>query len=457
MLSDAPRGAKADAEPSAGVGRPSSEAGAEASALHTAPMQRWSSYVWRRGTVPIWWGAEIKSTVGEAEIFVAAKDPYSGTDAYFERIAAAYLPEADLEPAAAAPTPATAAPADTAPATPGPAAAAAVATGAVAVDVAVTAPELAAAAVGASAAEASSGVGAGASAAQGGGGVPHQGALEGGGETLPQSAPEQSAVTGHPGAVGIASDGSVCDAAAAAASGGAAGGSGAGAGGSACGGGSAAGGVGAAEGEAAEEPLPPPLPPKPAQRSSELAQQLRQARQLQPAQQVGASQRRARLLPVTCVNLLRCSLKAPELLLSEHFHEGVRAAKRDSTAGLEVHVVNFDWHFSLKTLGEACCTPWPQSILCPLAAKWPQACYRPGMAALVRMLSLSKAGLVRTDRALPRGGVSWAFWNHHLTSWSQHPPSRGPRGAPTRGGLNLPFLHSPGLPLLTGACCTRWR
>lgn len=33
----------------------------------------WSSYVWRRGTVPIWWGAEIKSTVGEAEIFVSVR------------------------------------------------------------------------------------------------------------------------------------------------------------------------------------------------------------------------------------------------------------------------------------------------------------------------------------------------------------------------------------------------
>ena len=40
----------------------------------------WSSYVWRRGTVPIWWGVEIKSGgVGEATIIVSARRPYRGT------------------------------------------------------------------------------------------------------------------------------------------------------------------------------------------------------------------------------------------------------------------------------------------------------------------------------------------------------------------------------------------
>ena len=40
----------------------------------------WSSYVWRRGTVPIWWGVEIKSGgVGEATIVVSADRPYNGT------------------------------------------------------------------------------------------------------------------------------------------------------------------------------------------------------------------------------------------------------------------------------------------------------------------------------------------------------------------------------------------
>jgi hypothetical protein len=40
----------------------------------------WSAYVWRRGTVPIWWGVEIKSGgVGEASIVVSARRPYRGT------------------------------------------------------------------------------------------------------------------------------------------------------------------------------------------------------------------------------------------------------------------------------------------------------------------------------------------------------------------------------------------
>lgn len=41
---------------------------------------QWSSYVWRRGTVPIWWGVEIKSGgVGEATIVVSNAKPYRGT------------------------------------------------------------------------------------------------------------------------------------------------------------------------------------------------------------------------------------------------------------------------------------------------------------------------------------------------------------------------------------------
>ena len=40
----------------------------------------WSTYVWRRGTVPIWWGVEIKSGgVGEASIVVSNAKPYRGT------------------------------------------------------------------------------------------------------------------------------------------------------------------------------------------------------------------------------------------------------------------------------------------------------------------------------------------------------------------------------------------
>ncbi|OAE30181.1 hypothetical protein AXG93_4295s1360 [Marchantia polymorpha subsp. ruderalis] len=49
-----------------------------------------SSYLWRRGTVPIWWGAEIKSTVAEAEIYVAETDPYLGSGKYYRRLARRY-------------------------------------------------------------------------------------------------------------------------------------------------------------------------------------------------------------------------------------------------------------------------------------------------------------------------------------------------------------------------------
>ena len=41
---------------------------------------QWSSYIWRRGTVPIWWGVELRQGgVGEATINVNARNPYRGT------------------------------------------------------------------------------------------------------------------------------------------------------------------------------------------------------------------------------------------------------------------------------------------------------------------------------------------------------------------------------------------
>eukprot|EP00850_Spirogloea_muscicola_P003900 SM000016S01888 [mRNA] locus=s16:476486:484208:+ [translate_table: standard] len=47
------------------------------------------TYVWRRGTVPIWWGAEIKTYVSEAEIFVSDK-PYEGAATYYKRLQLRY-------------------------------------------------------------------------------------------------------------------------------------------------------------------------------------------------------------------------------------------------------------------------------------------------------------------------------------------------------------------------------
>eukprot|EP00958_Prasinococcus_capsulatus_P006767 scaffold630_cov399-Prasinococcus_capsulatus_cf.AAC.2 len=62
-----------------------------------APVSRfWSSYVWRRGTVPIWWGQEIKSSVSEAEIYVSER-PYEGTGSYFQRLVDGYLPLCNLK------------------------------------------------------------------------------------------------------------------------------------------------------------------------------------------------------------------------------------------------------------------------------------------------------------------------------------------------------------------------
>ncbi|KAF2589070.1 hypothetical protein F2Q70_00041149 [Brassica cretica] len=49
-----------------------------------------SSYIWRRGTIPIWWGAELKMTAAEAEIYVAAKDPYKGSTEYYQRLSKRY-------------------------------------------------------------------------------------------------------------------------------------------------------------------------------------------------------------------------------------------------------------------------------------------------------------------------------------------------------------------------------
>uniref|UniRef100_A0A0D9V0Q8 Phosphoinositide phosphatase SAC9 n=1 Tax=Leersia perrieri TaxID=77586 RepID=A0A0D9V0Q8_9ORYZ len=49
-----------------------------------------STYIWRRGTIPIWWGAEIKNAVSvEAEIYIAA-DPFDGSLEYYQRLGRRY-------------------------------------------------------------------------------------------------------------------------------------------------------------------------------------------------------------------------------------------------------------------------------------------------------------------------------------------------------------------------------
>ncbi|CAL9245733.1 unnamed protein product [Arabidopsis halleri] len=49
-----------------------------------------NSYIWRRGTIPIWWGAELKMTAAEAEIYVADRDPYKGSTDYYQRLSKRY-------------------------------------------------------------------------------------------------------------------------------------------------------------------------------------------------------------------------------------------------------------------------------------------------------------------------------------------------------------------------------
>ncbi|OIV93216.1 hypothetical protein TanjilG_27395 [Lupinus angustifolius] len=49
-----------------------------------------NTYVWRRGTIPIWWGAELKITAAEAEIYVSDCDPYKGSVQYYQRLSKRY-------------------------------------------------------------------------------------------------------------------------------------------------------------------------------------------------------------------------------------------------------------------------------------------------------------------------------------------------------------------------------
>ncbi|XP_071721407.1 probable phosphoinositide phosphatase SAC9 isoform X2 [Rutidosis leptorrhynchoides] len=49
-----------------------------------------NTYIWRRGTIPIWWGAELKMTAAEASIYVSERDPYKGSARYYQRLTKRY-------------------------------------------------------------------------------------------------------------------------------------------------------------------------------------------------------------------------------------------------------------------------------------------------------------------------------------------------------------------------------
>ncbi|KAL3752756.1 hypothetical protein ACJRO7_000192 [Eucalyptus globulus] len=50
-----------------------------------------NTYVWRRGTVPIWWHAELKLDATQADIYVSDQDPYKGSPQYFQRLSNRYV------------------------------------------------------------------------------------------------------------------------------------------------------------------------------------------------------------------------------------------------------------------------------------------------------------------------------------------------------------------------------
>ncbi|KNA17384.1 hypothetical protein SOVF_080090 [Spinacia oleracea] len=49
-----------------------------------------NTYIWRRGSIPMWWGAELKISSAEAEIKVAEHDPYKGSAEYYQRLSKRY-------------------------------------------------------------------------------------------------------------------------------------------------------------------------------------------------------------------------------------------------------------------------------------------------------------------------------------------------------------------------------
>ncbi|KAJ3694465.1 hypothetical protein LUZ60_009945 [Juncus effusus] len=56
--------------------------------IRTSPTP-FSTYIWRRGTIPLWWGADVKLAT-EAEIFLSS-DPYRGSAQYYTRLKNRYI------------------------------------------------------------------------------------------------------------------------------------------------------------------------------------------------------------------------------------------------------------------------------------------------------------------------------------------------------------------------------
>lgn len=52
----------------------------------------WLSYVWRRGTVPVWWRTTLKSSVSGPDIEVRSEEPFQGCEKYYSRLLERYGP-----------------------------------------------------------------------------------------------------------------------------------------------------------------------------------------------------------------------------------------------------------------------------------------------------------------------------------------------------------------------------
>ena len=52
----------------------------------------WMSYVWRRGTVPVWWKTTLKTSVSGPGIQIRAENPFQGCEKYYSRLLERYGP-----------------------------------------------------------------------------------------------------------------------------------------------------------------------------------------------------------------------------------------------------------------------------------------------------------------------------------------------------------------------------
>ena len=54
------------------------------------PKRAGQSVPFNAYTIPIWWGAELKITAAEAEIYVSDREPYKGSSQYYQRLSKQY-------------------------------------------------------------------------------------------------------------------------------------------------------------------------------------------------------------------------------------------------------------------------------------------------------------------------------------------------------------------------------